>query len=151
MKPLLLMGMALLLLSGCDHPYEAESREPLGSPDLTEARTRALMRAADADSGYGECLIAGLRESASRAPDAANGDAFLEFAADFAQKACEAEFDRFVTALRAKAPAYYIDPSTGTDNEIKASVHNALVTKMRQTLGLSPSRALPQPGSSQAI
>jgi hypothetical protein len=107
------------------------------------------MRAADADSGYGECLIAGLQESTNKVPDTVNDDAFLEFAADYAQKACEAEFDRFVTALRAKAPAYYIDASTGTDSEIKASVHNALVTKMRQTLGLFPSRPLPQPGPQQ--
>jgi hypothetical protein len=87
----------------------------------------------------------------SQAPDTANGDAFLEFAAAYAQKACEAEFDRIVSALRARAPAYYIDPSTGTDSQIKASIHNALVTKMRQILGLCPGCVWPQPGSQQSI
>jgi hypothetical protein len=151
MRPLLLMSVALLLLSDCNYPYQGESRQPVGGLDLAEARAIALMRAADADSGYGDCLIAGLRESTSRAPAAADGDAFLEFAADYAQKACEPEFDRFVAALREQAPRYSIDLSTGTDSEIKDSVHNALVTKMRQILRLSPSRPLPQPGSQQAI
>jgi hypothetical protein len=59
MKPPAVVGLALLLMSSCDHPYQAESRESVGRLDLTQARTRALMRAADADSGYGECLIAG--------------------------------------------------------------------------------------------
>jgi hypothetical protein len=95
--------------------------------------------------------MAGLQEGMSKVPEPTDDDTFLEFAADYAERACEAEFGRFVTALRAKAPAYFIDASKGTDSEIKASVHDALLKKMRERLGLSPSPLSAQPGSQQAI
>jgi hypothetical protein len=155
------IGMAFLLAVACGHPYQPDTAELVGKPGMPSTlnqtdkvvRATKLLREAEADSGYGQCIVTRANNTLYSGPQTDDINAVIEWMAVSAENECAAEFGRFMTSLRARAPAYDVDPDSSTDSEVKASIHSELVKSMQYSVGLSkePSRLFPPPGTSQPI
>jgi hypothetical protein len=80
------MGMAFLLLAACGHPYQPETVDLAGKPGMpstlnqTDGVVRAtqLLRAAEAESGYGNCLVTRAGNTLYRGPATDDMTAVIE-------------------------------------------------------------------------